>query len=137
VRVLLSTVARDIRTRPDLRKGGRRRQARRGGAKPLVRRESALASYAARHLKARLREHGLEAMAPCRAGEYDDGRAGALRSCGGTSTKLGQAQAFIVDLFTALLALAAMVLLFGGRANLVWPAVGGGAVGLISRFLTG
>jgi len=42
-----------------------------------------------------------------------------------------------VDLFTALLALAAMVLLFGGRANLVWPVVGGGAVGLISRFLTG
>jgi len=47
---------------------------------------------------------------------------GALAPCAvvvGTATKLGQAQAFIVDLFTALLALAAMVLLFGSRANLV------------------
>ena len=60
-----------------------------------------------------------------------------MRSCGGTATKLGQAQAFIVDLFMALLALAAILLLFGGRANLIWPAVGGGAVCLISRFLTG
>jgi hypothetical protein len=30
-----------------------------------------------------------------------------------------------------------MVLLFGGRANLVWTVVGGGAVDLISPFLTG
>lgn len=83
----------------------------------MVRRESALASYAARHQKARLREHSLITTAPCRAGEYYDGRSGAVCSCGGTATKLGQAYAFIVDLFTALLALAAMVLLFGGRAN--------------------
>lgn len=53
------------------------------GVKTLVRRESALASYAARHPKARLREHGLKTTAPCRAGEYDDGRAGAVCSCGG------------------------------------------------------
>jgi len=36
-------------------------------------------------------KHSLKTTAPCRAGEYYDGRAGAVCSCGGTATKLGQA----------------------------------------------
>jgi chromate transporter len=65
----------------------------------------------------------------------DGVNASALALMAGVTLELGQAA--LVDPLTILLALAALVLLLRTELNSAWLVLGGGAVGMVARFLTG